>query len=139
MKYFTIEELCKSETAERLGIDNTPSEEVVENLTYFGEKILDPLRESWGSAIIVNSGFRCPKLNKATGGSETSVHPLGWGVDLWPKNGKIEEFKKHVIEFFKGKRWDQVILEKSGKKVWVHIGLYNRAGKQRCQTFKLEN
>lgn len=139
MKYFTIEELCQSETAEALEIDNTPTEEVKENLTFFTEKMLDPLRESWGSAIIVNSGYRCPELNKAVGGSETSVHPLGWGVDLWPKNGKIEEFKKHIIKFFKGKRWDQVILEKSGKKVWVHIGLYNRAGKQRCQIFKLEN
>ena len=46
MKYFTIEELCQSETAEELGIDNTPPEEVVKNLTYFGEKILDPLRKS---------------------------------------------------------------------------------------------
>lgn len=46
MKYFTIKELCESETAERLGIDNTPSEEVVKNLTYFVEKILDPLRKS---------------------------------------------------------------------------------------------
>ena len=139
MKYFTIEELCQSETAEELGIDNTPTEEVKENLTFFTEKILDPLRESWGSAIIVNSGFRCPELNKAVGGSKTSVHPLGWGVDLYPKNEKIEEFKKHVIKFFKGKRWDQVILEKSGKKVWVHIGLYNNVGKQRNQIFSIEN
>jgi hypothetical protein len=46
MKYFTIEELCQSETAEALEIDNTPSEEVKENLTFFTEKILDPLRES---------------------------------------------------------------------------------------------
>lgn len=77
MKYFTIEELCESETAEELGIDNTPTDQVKENLTFFTEKILDPLRESWGSAIVVNSGYRCPELNKAVGGSETSVHPLG--------------------------------------------------------------
>jgi hypothetical protein len=46
MKYFTIKELCKSDTARKLKIDNTPSQEVVENLTFFVEKILDPLRES---------------------------------------------------------------------------------------------
>jgi hypothetical protein len=46
MKYFTIKELCKSETADRLKIDNTPPKEVVDNLTFFVEKILDPLRES---------------------------------------------------------------------------------------------
>ena len=46
MKYFTIEELCQSETAERLKIDNTPSEEITSNLTYFVNRILDPLREA---------------------------------------------------------------------------------------------
>lgn len=46
MKYFTIEELCKSEIAERLNIDNTPTKEIVDNLTYFVDRILDPLRES---------------------------------------------------------------------------------------------
>lgn len=138
MKYFTIKELCKSETAERLGIDNTPSEKIVKNLTYFGDKILDPLRESWGSAIIVNSGFRCELLNKAIGGSKTSAHKIGWAVDLWPKNGKFEEFKKHVVEFFKSRAWDQIILEKGGNKIWIHIGLFNNSGKQRRQIFKLE-
>jgi hypothetical protein len=46
MKYFTIEELCQSETAERLNIDNTPTEEIIANLTYFIDRILDPLREA---------------------------------------------------------------------------------------------
>lgn len=138
MKYFTIKELCKSETAERLNIDNTPSKEITNNLIFFTEKILDPLRESWGSAIIVSSGYRCPELNKAIGGSKTSAHLLGWAVDVIPKNGQLEQFKQHVINFFQGKSWDQVILEKDGNKVWIHIGLYNKTGKQRRQIFKLE-
>lgn len=138
MKYFTIEELCQSETAEKFNIDNTPSENIKANLTYFVEKILDPLRESWGSAIIVTSGYRCSTLNKAVGGSKTSAHMLGWAVDLWPKNGEFEEFKKYIVEFFKGKLWDQIILEKDGINVWVHIALYNNSGKQRRQIFKLE-
>ena len=137
MQYFTIEELCQSETAERLKIDNTPTPEVKINLKYFIERILDPLRESWGSAIIVNSGYRCPILNKAVKGSKTSAHLTGWAVDIRPKNGKIEEFKKHVIEFFKGRMWDQIILEKSGNTVWIHIGLFNNSGKQRRQIFSI--
>lgn len=137
MQYFTIEELCQSETAERLKIDNTPTPEVKINLKYFIERILDPLRESWGSAIIVNSGYRCPILNKAVKGSKTSAHLTGWAVDIRPKNGKIEEFKKHVIEFFKGRMWDQIILEKSGNAIWVHIGLFNNSGKQRRQIFSI--
>lgn len=137
MQYFSIEELCQSETAERLKIDNTPTPEVKINLKYFIERILDPLRESWGSAIIVNSGYRCPILNKAVKGSKTSAHLTGWAVDIRPKNGKIEEFKKHVIEFFKCRMWDQIILEKSGNAIWIHIGLFNNSGKQRRQMFSI--
>lgn len=138
MKYFTIEELCKSETAERLDIDNTPSEEIISNLTYFVDRILDPLREAWGSAILVNSGFRCELLNKAIGGSKTSAHKTGWAVDLYPKNGKMEDFKKFVIDFFNGKMWDQIVLETDGNKVWIHIGLFNNSGKQRRQIFSID-
>ena len=138
MKYFTIEELCQSETAEKLKIDNTPSEEIVEHLTLLIDCLLDPLREAWGSPIIVNSGYRCPALNKAVGGSKTSTHQLGWSVDLRPKNGKMSEFKKFVVEFIKTRFWDQCILEKSGNVEWVHLSLYNNSGKQRQMIFSLE-
>lgn len=138
MKYFTIEELCQSETAERLNIDNTPTEEIIANLTYFVNKILDPLRKAWGSAILVNSGFRCELLNKALGGSKTSAHKIGWAVDLYPKNEKMEEFKKFVIDFFNGRMWDQIILETDGNIEWVHIGLFNNSRKQRRQIFSID-
>ena len=138
MKYFTIEELCQSETAERLKIDNTPSEKIISNLTYFVNRILDPLREAWGSAILVNSGFRCELLNKAIGGSKTSAHKTGWAVDIRPKNGKMEEFKKFIIDFFNGRTWDQIILETDGNIEWIHIGLFNNSGKQRRQIFSID-
>lgn len=72
MKYFTIKELCKSTTAEQLGIDNSPNSEIVNNLKQLVEYILDPLRERYGKPIHVNSGYRCPALNKAVNGSKTS-------------------------------------------------------------------
>lgn len=139
MKHFTIEELCQSETAEKFKIDNTPSEEIIEHLTLLIDCLLDPLREEWGSPIIVNSGYRCPALNKAVGGSKTSTHQLGWSVDLRPKNGKMEEFKKFVVEFIKTRFWDQCILEKSGDIEWVHLSLYNNSGKQRKMIFNIED
>lgn len=138
MKYFTIEELCQSETAERLDIDNTPSEEIIKHLEFLIECLLDPIREAWGSAIIVNSGYRCEELNKAIGGSKTSVHKLGWSADIRPKNGKMEEFKEFIVEFIKTRIWDQCILERSGDIEWVHISLFNNSGKQRRQIFELE-
>lgn len=74
MKWFTIEELTRSGTAEKFGIDNTPSSEQINLIVNFVDVILDPLREEFGSAIFVNSGFRCDKLNNAVGGVNTSHH-----------------------------------------------------------------
>lgn len=138
MKYFTIEELCQSETAEKLKINNNPTQEIIEHLELLIECLLDPIREAWGSAIIVNSGYRCEELNKAVGGSKTSVHKLGWSADIRPKNGKMKEFKEFIVEFIKTRIWDQCILEKSGNTEWVHISLFNNSGKQRRQIFELE-
>lgn len=138
MKYFTIEELCQSETAEKLKINNNPTEEIIEHLELLIECLLDPIREAWGSAIIVNSGYRCEELNKVVGGSKTSVHKLGWSADIRPKNGKMKEFKEFIVEFIKTRIWDQCILEKSGNTEWVHISLFNNSGKQRRQIFELE-
>ena len=133
MKYFTIKELCYSETAQKKGIDNTPTEEIKAHLTELGTKILDPLREAWGSGIIVKSGYRCPKLNKAVGGSSTSAHVLGFAADLKPLNGNITRFKSFVKNWLKtsGIAFDQYINEFSGGSEWVHIGLKNGSGKQR--------
>lgn len=138
MKYFTIKELCYSDTAKALKIDNTPTKEIEENLKLLVECLLDPLRKAWGSAILVNSGYRCEILNRAVGGSKTSVHRLGWAADIRPKNGKMEEFKKFVVEFLQMKFWDQCILERDGKTEWIHIGLYNGSRKQRKQIFNIE-
>ena len=72
MKYFTIAELCKSTTADHLGINNRCNQEHVVNLTALVNNVLDPLREWYGKPITVNSGFRCPALNKVVKGSNTS-------------------------------------------------------------------
>lgn len=130
--YFTIEELCKSDTAEKLNIDNTPSEEVIERLNEIID-FMNPIREAWGSAIIVTSGYRCPELNKAVGGSETSVHQIGYGIDMQPKNGKIEEFIEFLINYVKDNnlKWDQILFERSKSAIWIHLGLYNNYMKQR--------
>lgn len=73
-KYFSLDELCHSDTAKARGIDNTPSEEVKKNLEALIENVLDPLREAYGKPIYVNSGYRCPALNKAVGGASNSEH-----------------------------------------------------------------
>ena len=82
MKYFTIAELTRSTTARLRGIDNTPSQQVINNLTALVDNVLDPLREAWDAPIHVNSGYRCPALNKAVGGAPASQHMLGEAADI---------------------------------------------------------
>lgn len=132
--YFTLAELLKSNTAKQNGIDNTPTFEVVRHLEELTEKILDPLRAAWGKPIRVKSGYRCPRLNAAVGGSKTSVHMIGYAADL-QTSGSFSIFRDFTVAWFKSTytKFDQLLLERDEKTgdQWIHIGLYNNAGQQR--------
>ena len=134
--YFTIAELCASDTAKKYNIDNTPDASITSHLQQL-INFLNPLREAWGSAIKVSSGYRCDKLNRLVGGSKTSSHLIGYGVDLIPANGKMSDFKKFIVDYMKMRMFDQCIIEKSGKTEWIHIGLYNNKGQQRRMIFNI--
>ena len=136
MNYFTINELCASETAKKKKINNIPSKEITSHLNEL-IKFLNPIRESWGSAIRINSGYRCSELNKAVGGVSNSSHLKGWAADLYPVNGKYEEFKKFITDYLKDKEFDQCIIEKSSKSEWIHLGLKDNLGRQRKMIFKM--
>jgi zinc D-Ala-D-Ala carboxypeptidase len=64
---FTLRELTKSDTATRLGIDNTPDEQALENLKTLCDMVLQPVRDHFGKAVTVNSGYRSPESNAAVG------------------------------------------------------------------------
>lgn len=131
MKYFTIKELTKSSTAKAKGIDNTPTPEVERNLTALVDNILDGVREIYGKPITVNSGYRCPELNKAVGGSATSDHVKGFAADITAgskeENERIFNIIKHNFHF------SQLIDEKNFS--WVHVS-YN-PNNLKNQTLKL--
>lgn len=79
---FTLKELTKSDTATRLGLDNTPDEQALENLKTLCDKVLQPVREHFGKSVTVNSGYRSPESNAAVGGSKTSDHCKGQAADI---------------------------------------------------------
>ncbi len=83
---FQLKELLRSDKAERdeelKREQENPPDEVVENLRYVVEKVLQPLRTGLDFPIRLNSGYRCPGVNKAVGGSSTSQHCLGEAADL---------------------------------------------------------
>lgn len=115
MKYFTIEELCKSETAASRNIDNIPNQEQIDNMTKLIEVVLDKIREAYGKPIFITSGFRCPELNDAVGGVNTSHHLYGKAADLDVGDNK------ELYELIKSLDLPvcQCIWEYGGK--WIHI------------------
>lgn len=130
MKYFTIKELCKSTTAEQLGIDNSPNSEIVNNLKQLVEYILDPLRERYGKPIHVNSGYRCPALNKAVNGSKTSQHMSGLAADITVDSVAKNKILFNLIQEL-NLPFDQLIDEKNFS--WVHVSFSEKPRKQVLQ------
>ena len=126
-KNFTVNELTNSDTAERLGIDNTPNADTLENLQFLVDNVLQPLRDMYGRPITVNSGYRCPELNKAVGGSKNSQHIRGQAADI-TAGSKSEN--KHLFNLVldNGIPFDQLIDEKNYS--WLHISYNNNCRRQ---------
>ena len=122
MNYFSIKELTKSETATQKGIDNTPNAAQVKNLEALINNLLDPIREQWGAAIYVTSGFRSVALNKSVGGVSNSHHLGGYAADLTVKSQAGNKALFDMIRRSKLK-WTQLISEKTTTQgcSWVHI------------------
>ena len=119
--HFTIEELYASETARKLGIDNTPSVQKMIHLVYLAAYVLEPLRVAMNRPIKIGSGYRCEKLNKLVGGVYNSQHMKGQAVDICI-DGDME-FGKRIFNYIKDHLpFDQLIWEhnKSGT-YWVHV------------------
>lgn len=129
IKYFKLSEFLNSATAKRLGIDNTPTFDVVDNLNKLAE-YLDVIREKVGKPILISSGFRCPILNKAVGGVSNSQHQKGLAADLICAD--MESLEKILRETG---GFDQLIKEhrKGSKSFWYHVSVSPRNGKPRQQ------
>ena len=83
--------------------------------------------------INISSGYRCPELNKAVGGSSTSAHCYGYAFDLVPTNGQMRAFKRFCRDFLAGRAFDQLISEgedDSGMPSWMHVGYKHPDGKR---------
>ena len=130
-KHFSLEELCKSQTATRLGIDNLAKDEnVITNLKTICDNILEPIRENYGIPFSPNSAYRSPKLNNAVGSSHKSQHLKGQAVDIeipsidnyelaqWIRNNL--DFDQLILEFYNGE-------PSSG---WVHVSFAEENRKQ---------
>ncbi len=124
-KHISMKEATKSITALRLGIDNTPNADAINNMKVLAEKVFEPLREWVGGPIKINSMYRSPALNEAIGGSSKSQHCCKGGAsaididDVYghKTNAEMFHFLKDELSF------DQMIWEfgNEDNPDWVHI------------------
>jgi len=127
-EHFTLEELTFSETAARLGLDNTPSETVITNLGRVAN-VMERIRGLLGDEpIVVHSGYRSKQVNQAIGGVVTSAHCLGLACDfVCSEFGTPYDVASTILKF--DIEYDQLILEYG----WVHVGLAQEALSSRHQ------
>ena len=120
-EHFTLEELCRSQVAVCLGIDNEPKRaDIIANLKRLAFHTLEAVRLlNDNKPITITSGYRCKELNRAVGGVATSQHQNGCAADFVV--GSAEENRRlfDKIKSSGSVPFDQLILEpKAG---WIHI------------------
>ena len=118
---FSLNELTKSQTAERKGIDNTPSTEHQENLKKLCENVLQPVRDHFEQVVSVSSGYRSPELCVAINSKITSQHAKGEAADFeifGVSNKELADWINENLDY------DQLILEywkeSDPNSGWVH-------------------
>ena len=130
-----------STTAKRLGLDNTPNNEQLNNMELIAHEVFEPLRTYVGGPIKINSFFRCPELNKAIGGSSKSQHCKGQAMDIDDTYGRMTNaemyhFIKEHLDF------DQMIWEfgDDDNPDWVHVSYVSpKENRNRCLKAYREN
>ena len=123
-KNFTLEELCRSEKADSLGLKNIPNATEKGELTKLVNDILQKVRDKCGFPIKVNSGFRSEKVNKAVGGSSTSQHRKGQAADIVALGGHTnKELFDVIYKMIMNKEITVGQLINEYNYSWVHVSL----------------
>ena len=128
---FSLLELTKSQTAERKGIDNTPSPEHQENLKKLCTNVLQPVRDYFSKVVTISSGYRSPELCTAIGSKITSQHAKGEAADFEIFGVSNKELADYIHEHLD---YAQLILEywkeSDPNSGWVHCS-YSESNNRR--------
>jgi hypothetical protein len=124
--HFTLEEFLVSEVGARVGIDNTPDDEVIDNLRVLAST-LQAIRIHLQHPIVITSGYRCSELNRLVGGADTSAHLRGWAADFTCPGYGPPLAVARAITYQWGVRFDQLIHEFGS---WVHLSVDPRMRRQ---------
>jgi hypothetical protein len=127
---FTLAELTVSETAERHGIDNTPTPEHLENLQRLAEFLETVKAALGGKPVMINSAYRGPAVNEKVGGSKSSQHMVGCAADIRIPGMNPDQVCRAIIEA--GLPFDQLIREfydpAKAAGGWTHVSVTNTPG-----------
>ena len=133
-KNYSLNEMCRSNTARVKGLPNVPNAEQVKNLQQLCKNVLQPLRDHLGKPVVINSGFRSQAVNMAVGGAKNSQHMKGEAADIKCKD---YSYAKQIYAWIMDNlKFDQVILERKGNAVWVHVSF--RAGRNRQEALTIK-
>jgi len=131
----SLKEAVRSNTAERMGINNMPDNETLITMQITAQHVFEPVRNHFNEPIYISSFYRCPELNTAIGGSAKSQHCLGEAIDIddvYSKatNADFFNYIKDHLEF------DQLIWEfgDDTNPAWVHVSY--RLGNNRMRILK---
>lgn len=130
---FSLHEFVRSETAARLGIDNTPPQEVIDNLAMLAQEMLQPLRQSLRASIHITSGYRCPELNGRVNGSTRSQHLHGLAADFVVTGMRPLQVCQAIVDL--KLPFDQVIHE-FGE--WTHVSVAAVGANPRGQVLTID-
>lgn len=119
---FTLEELTRSDVAERNGWDNCPNEAEIDNLRRLASLLQQVKAAVGGKPVMINSGFRSKQVNDAVGSKDSSQHRIGCAADIRVPGMKPREVVEACIAA--GVPFDQIILEFDS---WTHISVPNAA------------
>ena len=161
--HFTLEEFEYSSTALARGIDNripnrpsatthsgdssatngsgsddeAKSSSILANIKNLCEVVLEPLRQQVNEPVIISSGYRCPQLNRAVGGSPTSQHMTGEACDI--HHSDPQKLRDWFAILQRGE-FDQLIWERSSPRsthYWIHVSCKRDRSQNRRQVFQL--
>lgn len=127
-KNFNLRELVTSDVANKYGINNTPTFDICCNLESLIDNVLQPVRDLWKNPITINSGYRCPSLNRKVGGVSNSHHMQGYAADI--TTGSTDNNKK-LFELIRTSNIPFTQLIDESHYSWVHISyIYNNIKRQ---------
>jgi hypothetical protein len=118
-EHFMLSEFTASQTASRLGIDNTPPAPIIDALRKTAELLEKCRRTLGGKPIHISSGYRSPRLNREVGGADNSAHLYGQAADFTcPEFGDPRAVCEAISTSNSLIEYDQLILEYG---TWTHI------------------